>query len=135
MFAQSTGTIWITDFLSIVYFKNRGVSFGLLADQIAQSAAIFAALSAVLGFALLIMAIRASRFHEIAGFAMIAGGAFGNAFDRFWFGAVTDFIDFHVAGWHWPAFNFADISIVIGAGLVLVGGFVRAPRPINENRA
>ena len=50
---------------------------------------------------------------------MIIGGALGNVLDRVRFGAVTDFLDFHVAGYHWPAFNVADSGIVIGAGMLI----------------
>ncbi len=32
---------------------------------------------------------------------------------------VTDFLDFHLAGWHWPAFNLADTAIVLGAAILL----------------
>ena len=40
--------------------------------------------------------------------------------DRLWLGAVVDFIDLHVAGWHWPAFNVADSAITVGVGAVIV---------------
>ena len=38
--------------------------------------------------------------------------------DRFLHGAVVDYLDFHLAGWHWPAFNIADVAICIGAGMI-----------------
>ena len=46
-----------------------------------------------------------------AGLALILGGALGNLIDRLRFGHVVDFLDFHAAGWHWPAFNVADSAI------------------------
>ena len=46
-----------------------------------------------------------------AGLALILGGALGNLIDRLRFGQVVDFLDFHAAGWHWPAFNVADSAI------------------------
>ncbi|MGB1036993.1 MAG: signal peptidase II, partial [Candidatus Puniceispirillales bacterium] len=49
-----------------------------------------------------------------------AGGALGNAIDRLQWGKVVDFIDVHVAGWHWPAFNIADSAIVIGVGCIFI---------------
>ena len=52
--------------------------------------------------------------------ALIAGGAIGNLIDRIRFCAVVDFLDFHVGGYHWPAFNVADICIVIGVGLYIL---------------
>jgi signal peptidase II len=60
-------------------------------------------------------------------FRLIVAGAIGNAIDRILHGAVVDFLDFHYAGWHWPAFNVADTAIVIGA-LVLVADGLRPQR-------
>jgi signal peptidase II len=60
-------------------------------------------------------------------FRLIVAGAIGNAIDRILHGAVVDFLDFHYAGWHWPAFNVADSAIVIGA-LVLVADGLRPQR-------
>ena len=45
---------------------------------------------------------------------MIFGGAIGNLFDRIFFKAVPDFIDFHIGEFHWFVFNLADIFITIG---------------------
>jgi signal peptidase II len=61
------------------------------------------------------------------GLGLVIGGAIGNVIDRFRYGAVVDFLDFHLAGYHWPAFNVADAGICIGAGLILVDGLL-APR-------
>jgi signal peptidase II len=52
---------------------------------------------------------------------MITGGALGNLIDRLRFGAVIDFLDFHIGGLHWPAFNFADICISVGVCLFIFG--------------
>ncbi|MEX3824804.1 signal peptidase II, partial [Paraburkholderia sp. BR14262] len=51
--------------------------------------------------------------------ALIMGGALGNVIDRLLYGHVIDFLDFHVGGWHWPAFNLADSAICIGAALLV----------------
>ena len=51
---------------------------------------------------------------------MILGGAIGNLWDRLQWGHVVDFLDFHAAGWHWPAFNVADSAISCGAVLIVV---------------
>ena len=50
----------------------------------------------------------------------IIGGAIGNVIDRIRLGAVFDFLDFHIAGQHWPAFNAADSFICIGAVIIIV---------------
>jgi signal peptidase II len=60
--------------------------------------------------------------------ALIVGGALGNLIDRVRFGAVIDFLDFHVGGWHWPAFNIADICIATGVGLYLLNWLINRKR-------
>ena len=52
--------------------------------------------------------------------ALIMGGAIGNVIDRALYGHVIDFLDFHIAGAHWPAFNVADSAICIGAVLFVI---------------
>ncbi|MDG2287119.1 MAG: signal peptidase II, partial [Alphaproteobacteria bacterium] len=59
------------------------------------------------------------------GLGLVIGGAVGNIIDRLRFHAVVDFIDIHVAGYHWPAFNLADSAITIGVCLLLLDSFVR----------
>ena len=48
------------------------------------------------------------------------GGALGNVIDRLRIGAVVDYLDFHWQGWHWPAFNLADVFVVSGAALLIL---------------
>jgi signal peptidase II len=59
-----------------------------------------------------------SRLMVVA-LGLVIGGALGNAIDRALYGAVMDFVDIHVAGWHWPAFNVADSAITVGAALLV----------------
>ena len=56
---------------------------------------------------------------------MIVGGAIGNLIDRIIFGQVFDFIDFHILGWHYPAFNLADSFIVMSVILILIAEISR----------
>ena len=58
--------------------------------------------------------------------SLILGGALGNAFDRAVRGQVIDYLDFHLRGWHWPAFNIADMAIVVGAIALAVHSLVSA---------
>ena len=57
--------------------------------------------------------------------SLIAGGAAGNLVDRIRFGTVIDFLDFHLKGLHWPAFNVADSCITIGVILAIINAFSR----------
>jgi signal peptidase II len=64
-----------------------------------------------------------------AALALIAGGAAGNLYDRLLFGGVTDFLDFYLGAWHWPAFNAADSAITCGAALLLANLWLGRRRP------
>ena len=68
--------------------------------------------------------------------ALILGGALGNLYDRVTLGYVVDFLDFHWSGRHFPAFNIADSAICVGAGLILVEGFLKSPQgnPKSKNK-
>jgi len=63
----------------------------------------------------------------------IIGGALGNVVDRLRFGAVADFLDFHVFGYHWPAFNLADMGITLGAVLLIYDSLFGGEE-INNNK-
>ena len=54
------------------------------------------------------------------GLTLVMGGALGNVIDRIRFGAVVDFIQWHAAGFYWPAFNVADSAITVGAVLLVI---------------
>ena len=56
--------------------------------------------------------------------SLIIGGAVGNVIDRIRFGAVVDFLDFHIGSWHWPAFNIADSAICVGVAVMLLDGLL-----------
>jgi signal peptidase II len=65
--------------------------------------------------------------------ALILGGTIGNVWDRIQFGMVTDFLAFQIVHYHWPDFNAADSSIVIG-GILLVLDALRPPHPHNPSQ-
>ena len=58
----------------------------------------------------------------------LVGVALGNAIDRAIYGAVADFLDFHAGGYHWPAFNVADIAISVGVVMLLFDGLIEKRR-------
>lgn len=115
----------IDGFLNLRLAFNRGVSFSMLgginAEDLPEILGIFAIVVGVI--IIHVMAKHKERLSYVLGLALIAGGAFGNAIDRFLHRAVVDFLDFHYAGWHWPTFNVADIAIFIGVVLILWDGF------------
>jgi len=65
------------------------------------------------------MIFRAEGIKKFA-LLMILGGAIGNLYDRIIFGAVPDFIDFHIGNFHWFIFNFADVFITVGVFFMIL---------------
>jgi len=114
----------ITPFFNLVLGWNRGVSFGILGGHELPPWTL-ALFSGTIAAALMVWLFRTHDRLVATGLALIVGGALGNAFDRIRHGAVTDFLDFHLAGWHWPAFNMADVGVVCGAALLMLDSFVR----------
>jgi signal peptidase II len=107
----------------IVHVTNEGIAFGLFADsQSAFKGALLIAVSAVALAAVVYMlwTAQAGAGWQLAGLALILGGAAGNLLDRIREGRVVDFLDVYVGEYHWPAFNVADSAIVIGGALLLV---------------
>lgn len=97
---------------------NSGVSFGLFAGE---GNLIWIALFTGTALVLLsIFGVRAGCGTERAGYALIAGGGFANLADRLHDGVVTDFLDLHASGWHFPTFNLADVAITFGALLIVL---------------
>jgi signal peptidase II len=124
---QPPQTITLTSFFNLVMHWNRGVSFGLLYHEYDYMPYLLSALAMVIVAALLVWLWRTHDRMLAYGLGAVIGGAIGNVVDRLLYGAVRDFFDFHVAGWHWPAFNIADSAIVIGVGLILLDGLVKKP--------
>jgi signal peptidase II len=115
-------------FFNLVLAYNRGAAFSLLANASGwQRPAFIAVAVAAIVLILWLLARHASDRLFCLGLALILGGALGNLWDRATLGHVVDFLDFHAAGYHWPAFNVADSAITVGAALLIYDGF-RAQR-------
>lgn len=113
----------VTDWFNIVFTWNPGTSFSLFRAMGESAPIVLIVLtSALIGFIGHYLFTRAPR-DEVLPLALIVGGALGNLIDRIRFGAVVDFLDFHIGGWHWPAFNVADICICVGVGLYLLNWY------------
>ena len=123
---QPPRIIPVTDFFNFVLGLNRGVSFGMLNMQSPMGRWILAGLALAITLALLVWMWRANKTLVVVGLGLIVGGAIGNVVDRVLVGAVVDFLDFHWAGYHWPAFNVADIAITSGAAALIWDSFFGA---------
>lgn len=112
--------IQILPFFNLVMVWNQGVSFGMFNGGQAGSAVFLILLSLGVSLIFLIWLLRSTSKMQAFCLALVIGGAIGNVIDRARFGAVIDFLDFHVMGRHWPAFNVADSAIVIGVILLMI---------------
>jgi len=119
----------ITSFFNLVMVYNRGAAFSFLADQPGWQRYFFAGVS-LLASLLIIWMLKRHSGQRLFCWAMtlILGGALGNLIDRIAYGYVIDFLDFHVGGFHWPAFNVADSAITLGAVLFILDELRRVNR-------
>jgi len=121
----------VTPFFNFVLVYNPGAAFSFLAQAPGWQRGLFIAI-ALVASAWIVFLLRRHWRETLFSFALalILGGAVGNLIDRVVYGAVVDFLDFHAAGWHWPAFNVADSAITVGAVLLVWDGFFgRRPAP------
>jgi len=110
----------VTSFFNLVLVFNSGAAFSFLAGAGGWQKWFFVVLALAISLWLLNLLRKhaGERLLPMA-LALILGGAIGNVIDRLRFDAVVDFLDFHLAGYHWPAFNVADSAITVGVALML----------------
>ena len=113
---QSTGTeidLYIFPFLNFYLVWNTGIGFGLVSLEANAFYHALTAIIIIITFALIFFLIKAKGMYAYL-LSLIIGGASGNLFDRIYYYAVPDFIDFHIGRFHWFIFNVADIFITVG---------------------
>ena len=119
----------VTGFFNIVRVHNSGAAFSFLSSASGWQRWFFTAIG--LGAAVFIVyMLRAHPGQKLFSFALacILGGAIGNVIDRLLYGYVVDFLDFHYAGTHFPAFNIADSAISVGAACLILDELLRVRR-------
>lgn len=104
-------------FLSCVLVFNTGISFGLFAGETALLRRVLIGLALAVSVLLTSWLYKEKRLRVASALGLILGGAIGNVVDRIFRHAVVDFLDLHIGGWHWPAFNLADSAITVGVVL------------------
>lgn len=111
---------YVAPFFNWVLTFNTGAAFSFLSDAGGWQRWFFTALA--LGVSVWIVTLlrrHVGEFRLSLALTLVLGGALGNVIDRIRFGAVVDFIQWHVAGYYWPAFNVADSAITVGAILLI----------------
>ena len=106
---------YISSFLNFYLVWNTGIGFGLASTEANAIYHIITTVIVLVNIGLIYFLLKAK------GVYIILGGSLGNLFDRIYYYAVPDFIDFHLGNFHWFIFNVADIFISVGIiGLIFV---------------
>ena len=105
--------IFSSKYLNISLIWNEGIAFGLLSFNHENLYNLLTMLIAVIILVVCFMIYKSDGIKKYL-LIFILGGALGNIYDRIFFNAVPDFIDFHINGFHWFIFNVADIFISLG---------------------
>lgn len=124
-------SVAVSSFFNIVHARNTGAAFSFLADAGGWQRYLFVVIALAVALTLMAILRRERPWSEALGYCLVLGGAVGNLIDRSVRGFVVDYLDFHYQGWHWPAFNVADIAIVGGVSLLLITSVI-SPAPSSK---
>jgi signal peptidase II len=119
----------LAPFFDLVMAWNPGVSYSLFSARTDQGRWMLLGLTLAATLILGIWMWRTRLTLTAAGLGLIVGGALGNAYDRFAYGAVADFFHFHIGSFSWYVFNLADCAIVAGVLLLLYESFFTRSQP------
>ncbi len=109
----------VNSFFEFVYVWNYGISFGAFTDQYQYSNNVFIVINTLITAYLWSLLLKCKSVLSFMGYSLLIGGAIGNIIDRFYRGAVFDFIHVHYNEYSFPVFNLADSFISIGVMLII----------------
>ena len=110
---ESIVDIYINSYLNFYLIWNKGIAFGLFSFDQNLIYNLITLIIVVISFVIIILIIKTNGIERYL-FTLVFGGAISNLYDRIYYKAVPDFIDFHIAEYHWFVFNVADIFITLG---------------------
>jgi len=105
--------IYLTEYLNFYLIWNKGIAFGLFSFNESLIYNVITGIIIIICIVVMVMIYNSSGFKNFS-LIFVLGGALGNLFDRIYYSAVPDFIDFHINGFHWFVFNVSDIFITFG---------------------
>jgi signal peptidase II len=117
---RRVGEVYILPFFQFTYAENKGVSLGMLPAESTEMRLLLIAVTSLIALIVLVWMLREKRQWDIAGLALILGGACGNIWDRWTEGFVIDYLDLHFGAWRpFYVFNLADTAITFGVVIIL----------------
>ena len=119
--------LFTSKFLNISLIWNEGIAFGLLSFDESYFYNFLTILIIIIIIVIFFMILKSEGLKKYS-FLMVLGGALGNLYDRIFFKAVPDFIDFHIGNFHWFIFNVSDIFITIGIIFMVISEIIQKPR-------
>ena len=105
--------IYLNSYLNFYLIWNKGIAFGLFSFD---EKYVYNMITLIIVTITIIVLIMMSKSEGLKKYSLlfVFGGSLGNLFDRIYYNAVPDFIDFHINNFHWFVFNVADIFISLG---------------------
>ncbi len=124
--------IVVTSFFNLTRASNYGVSMGFLVAESMEMRWGLVALTAAIALVVCVWMLRERVLGEILPLGLILGGALGNIRDRFKYGHVVDYADFHLWDWNFYIFNLADAAITVGVVIILARSFLIREKPTTD---
>lgn len=111
----------VLPFFNLTFLHNTGAAFSFLNTASGWQTYIFSGLAIIVSILIIIWLAKLPAHDRWVSIALcfVLGGALGNVWDRFHYGSVVDFFDFHIGDWHYAIFNTADSAICLGAFMLI----------------
>ena len=122
----------VTSFFNLVLVHNKGISFSMLSNNNPMMRWALSIVAILIVVFILQLIKEERKLNSKIALTFIISGAIGNIIDRLRFGSVIDFLDFHIIGYHWPAFNFADTCISLGVFLFIMIKIIENKKHISK---
>ncbi len=126
-------TLYESKFLNIHLIWNEGIAFGLMSFDEKTFYNTLTVIIILVSLLILYLSYINKGLQKYALLSIFAG-SLGNIYDRLFYNAVPDFIDFHVEDFHWFIFNIADIFITVGVIIMIMTEFFNNNKKKNNEK-
>lgn len=133
---RTRGVIDLLPMFDLRYAENYGVSFGMFTATSLEMRYGLVVVTALIALGVFVWMLRETARGDIAGLALVLGGAIGNIYDRLAYGYVIDYADLHIGQWRpFQIFNLADVAITFGVLILLARSFKSGKNPDESGSA